>query len=216
MFEDWKRKRRINKVQPGNGKPLKSFRWWQPLGRSLFYLRREVSAETSRVYAIDVDYFSWDADARLYMDGVQTAKSELPATFPVPGGVIEVATSTVGLSRMHFVSEAGDEQVLQPDRASAEGLRARFGSRYPRWGRAIGWIAIIVLLIGLVIAGPQVLELVTQVDWIAERFGTFTSPFALPAWANTALLVAGLVAALERALTLRSHWLIDAETWWLG
>lgn len=56
----------------------------------------------------------------------------------------------------------------------------------------------------------------SQLDWVAERFGTFTSPFALPAWANTGLLILGILAALERALTLRSHWLIDAETWWLG
>lgn len=162
------------------------------------------------------DYFSWEDDARLYTDGVQTARSELPAAFPVPGGVVEVATSTVGLSRMHFVPDDGEAQVLQPDRRSAEGLRARFGRRFPRWHRAIGGIAILILLAGLVFAGPQLLELVSQLDWVAERFGTFTSPFALPAWANTGLLILGILAALERALTLRSHWLIDAETWWLG
>ena len=44
--------------------------------------------------------------------------------------------------------------------------------------------------------------------------GTFTSPIQLPAWLNTALLVAGIIAAFERALTLRNHWLIDADTTW--
>lgn len=216
LFQDWKRKRRLGKVKPGNGEPLKPYRWWQLLGRSLFYLRREVAPGTSHVYAVDVEYFSWEDDVRFYTDGVQTARSALPAAFPVPGGVVEVATSTVGLSRIHFVPNDGDAQVLQPDRRSAEGLRARFGRRFPRWSRVIGWLAILILLVGLVVAGPQLLELVTQLDWVAERFGTFTSPFAFPAWANTLLFVLGIVAALERALTLRSHWLIDAETWWLG
>lgn len=147
LFKDWARKRRLGKVKPGNGKPLKPYRWWQLLGRSLFYLRRDTASGTSHVYAVDVDYFSWEDGARLYANGVQTARSELPAAFAVPGGVIEVATSTTGLSRMHFVPDEGDAHVLQPDPLSAEGLRARFGRRFPRWHSAVGWIAIVILLV---------------------------------------------------------------------
>jgi hypothetical protein len=36
----------------------------------------------------------------------------------------------------------------------------------------------------------------------------------LPAWANTTVTVAGVLAATERALTLRNHWLIDLDTTW--
>lgn len=216
MFRSWNRKRKIGKVKPGDGTPLKPYRWWQPLSRSVFYLRRDDAQGQAHVYAVDVDYFSWDDEAHMYRDGARWARSSLPAAFPVPGGVVEVAVSSVGLTRMHFVSDAGDEMVLQPDRLSAEGLRARFGKRFPRWSRAIGWIAVVILIIGLIFAAPQVIELLTQLDWVAENFGTFTSPISLPAWANTTLFVAGILAALERALTLRSHWLIDAETWWLG
>ncbi|MGI6879699.1 hypothetical protein [Microbacterium sp. gxy059] len=154
------------------------------------------------------------APAVLYRDGVQLYRSTLPATFPVPGGVIEVAASGYGASRMHFVSERGGEQVLAPHSRTAEGLRARFDRRFPAASRGIGVLAIIILLIGLVTGIPQMIEIITQIDPIAERIGTFTSPIQLPFWLNTTLLIAGMLAATERALTLRNHWLIDFDTTW--
>ncbi|HIY65291.1 MAG TPA: hypothetical protein H9830_03310, partial [Candidatus Agrococcus pullicola] len=154
------------------------------------------------------------APAVLYRDGVQLYRSKLPATFPVPGGVIEVAASGYGASRMHFVDDSGRERALVPHRRAAEGLRARFGNRFPALSRAIGALAILILLVGLVVGIPQGIEMVTSIEPIAERVGTFTSPIQLPAWANIALLVAGIIAATERALTLRNHWLIDFDTTW--
>lgn len=150
----------------------------------------------------------------LFRDGIQTHRADAPAAFPVPGGVIEVATSMYGLTRMHYVSEDGTERPLLPHPHSGEGLRARFGQRFPGVSKAVGVAAVLVLLVGLVVAVPQVAEFVTSIDLVADRVGTFTSPIRLPAWANTALLVAGVVAATERALTLRHHWLIDADTTW--
>ena len=63
---------------------------------------------------------------------------------------------------------------------------------------------------------PQLLQAVTEWHVIADRFGTYSSPIVLPGWLNTTLLIAGLAASLERALMLRSHWLIDLKPWWLG
>jgi hypothetical protein len=249
VFKDWSRRRKLGKVKPGDGTPLKAYRWWQPLSRTIFYFRSDLAERSdlsdlsdagdwtdvsdpgdandasdriaiadgeAHVYAVDVDFFDWNSEARLYRDGRQFSRSVLPAAFPVPGGVIEVATSTFGLTRMHFVAENGEERVLLPGRGTAEGLRARFGRRFPRWSRGVGALAIIILLVGLVVAAPQALEVLTHIDWVAENFGVFESPLVLPVWANTVLLVAGAIAALERALTLRSHWLIDLDTWWLG
>ena len=154
------------------------------------------------------------APAALYRDGVQLYRSKLPATFPVPGGVIEVAASGYGASRMHFVGPDGVEQVLAPHRRTAEGLRARFGRRFPALSKAIGAAAVLILLVGLITGIPQGLEMITSLEPIAERFGTFTSPIRMPVWANVSLLIAGIVAATERALTLRNHWLIDIDTTW--
>lgn len=193
-------------------------------------LNAAASGSTS-TYAVDVHFFADDLDGTfslgtdpakrsrtppvaLYRDGIQIYRSNQPAAFPVPGGVIEVATSMYGLTRMHYVPADGPERVLRPHPASGEGLRARFGQRFPGLSRIIGAVAVLVLLLGLVLVVPQTLEVITQLEVVAERFGTFTSPIALPSWMNAGLFIAGVLAALERALTLRNHWLIDADTTW--
>ena len=71
-----------------------------------------------------------------------------------------------------------------------------------------------LLLIGVVLMLPQAAELITSIPPVAERVGAFTSPMQLPAWLNVTVTVAGVLAAVERALTLRNHWLIDADTTW--
>lgn len=216
MFRRWRRKRALAKVKEGDRSALKPYRFYQPLSRSLFFLSLTDPAGRVHEYAVDVPFFADESKADLYSDGVQISTSKLPAAFSVPGGVIEVATSTFGLTRMHHVSDGGEEHVLTPHRRSAEGLRARFGHRFPWVSRLLGWTAIVVLLVGLAVLLPQLLAWGTRIDVVAEHVGTFTSPIELSSGANTALLVAGIVAGLERALTLRNHWLIDAETWWFG
>ncbi|MGJ9411668.1 hypothetical protein ACHAAC_03070 [Aeromicrobium sp. CF4.19] len=227
MYEKWRGRRQLATLRPGDGSALPRYRAHQLFTRSLFFLELVDDAGEPHVYAVDVrlladslsdmeeDEGDDDApQAALYLDGVQTHRADVPATFPVPDGMIQVATSLYGLKRMHHVSESGAERTLQPHRSSQEGLRARFANRFPRWSSAIGLVAILVLLVGLVVGIPQALELITQQDRIAEQVGTFTSPIQLPGWADVTLLVAGILAATERALTLRNHWLVDADTTW--
>ena len=215
MLESWRRKRAIARVKPGDGKPLKPMRAWQSVYRTVFHIDLPDDG-TQRTYSVNVPYLDLDTTVSLYRDGRRTARAATPAVLPVPGGVIEVRASTFGLSRMHFVPHDGAPRTLLPDRASAEGIRARFAHRFPRASRAAGTVAIAVLLVGLVVAVPQALEWVTSIDVVAERVGTFTSPIVLPEWASTSLLVAGCLAGFERALTLRNHWLIDIDTWFIG
>lgn len=216
MFKKWRRKRALAKIKEGDGSRLKPYRFWQPFSRSLFFLELTDTAGRSTEYAVDVLFFATEWKADLYRDRIQTATSKLPAVFPIPGGVLEVAASTSGLTRMHHVPNEGDERTLTPHRRSAEGLRARFGRRFPLTSRLIGAAAVIILLAGLTVLILQLIDWVTNIDYVAEHVGTFTTPISLPGWANTALLIGGVLASIERALTLRNHWLIDAETWWLG
>ncbi len=219
MVKKLKRRWQLSRVRSGDGSALAEYRRWQLFSRSLFYLDHE-----AHVYAVDVRYLAdaktrkqhEDADgkspAALYRDGVQLFRSNLPAAFPVPGGVIEVATSAVGLKRMHFVPEHGDERALRPHPRSQEGLRARFGRRFPRTSAAIGAVSLVILLIALVFGLLQGAEAVTKIPVVAEHVGTFTSPLVLPKWAKIALTVAGFLSALERALRLRYNRLIDSVT----
>ncbi|MGO1537728.1 MAG: hypothetical protein ACTHWM_12605, partial [Yaniella sp.] len=202
------------KIQPGDGHQLKPFRWWQMLGRSLFYAPLQTAEGQPRTYAVSVDYLDWDDNADVYLEEKHYARAKLPASIPVEGGALEVGATSFGLKRMHFVAASGQEQVLKPDGASAEGLRAKLAKRNPGLSRAIGMIAVVILLTMLPIGLLQLVEILSQTDVAANFMDPFTSPIRLPDWTSTPLLVLSILAALERALTLRNHWLIDLETGW--
>lgn len=196
------------KIKAGDGSALRPMRAWQALYRTVFWIDH-----AGHRYDVDVPFF--DDEVRLCTDGIQTARSAPPATFPVPGGRIEVATTIYGLKRMHLVTEDGAETQLRPERGTAERWRADLARRHPVLSRWLARVAVVVLLAGLVVVLPAVAERLTQIDVVAEHIGTFTSPIRLPGSLATALTVAGVAAAIERALTLRNHWLIDLDTWWL-
>ncbi|MDO5494143.1 MAG: hypothetical protein Q4G64_00335 [bacterium] len=206
-------KRGRRRIREGDGSPLKPLRWWQLAYRSLFSLEIPAEDGSTHTYTVDIDYLDWDG--RLYRDGIQHAVATLPATFPVEGGGIEVALSTFGTRRVHYVLTSGEEHQLQPHPKSAEGRRASFDRRHPLASRLIGWAAIAILILGLVVLAPQLLEVITRMDWVAENIGTFTSPIQLNPALNTALTAASVAAGIERALMFRNHWLLDADTWWL-
>lgn len=209
-MNEWLRRRAAKRVKPGDGRPLKRFRWWQSLSRSLFYLRLD-----DAVYAIDVKHGgdeSGEVTGYLYLDGRLSAKSKLPAAFPVPGGVIEVAASSFGLKRCHYVTPDGLERQLEPDPASAEGRRGSFDRAHPVASRVVGGISFIVVLVGLAILLPQLAETLSEIPPIAERWGTFTSPILLSTLGNAAVAMVTIAASTERALRLRYHWLLDGSS----
>ncbi|RII20662.1 hypothetical protein DSC45_05495 [Streptomyces sp. YIM 130001] len=201
---------------PPPGKRLRQFRRHEVLHRSLYSIgiAGEDGAETD--YTVDIDLGRDDSCALLFADGHRVAKAEMPAAFPVPGGKIEVDVSLYGVRRVHLVHEDGSEQRLTPVTGTIEDLRGRLHRRHPGVSRAISWTAILILVANLVLAVPQGLELLTQIPKIADNIGTFNSPVDLPSWLNSTLIAAGVLAAVERLLTLRSHKILDAETLWLN
>jgi hypothetical protein len=207
---EWRRRRAAKRIKPGTGRELQPFRWWQPFARSLY------SIDLGRqVYTVDVRhrrrFFSEDGKgaADLYLDGRHHAESKLPAAFPVPGGTIEVADSPFGLKRCHYVTVEGEERQLVPDRTSAEGRRERFARSHPVASRAIGITSVALLVISLLLLIPQLIEVAFKIPPVAERFGTFVSPVALPAWLNSLLSAGAVLASVERALRLRHSWFLD-------
>ncbi|TDD52716.1 hypothetical protein [Saccharopolyspora elongata] len=212
MFKRYRRRWQLAKVKPGDGSTLQEYRIWQLFSRSLFVLELPHHSGSSHVFEVDVrhmaDSTTKKSPAALYRDGVQVYRANLPVAFPVPGGVIEVATSQYGLKRMHYVTEDGGEHTLRPHPRSQEGLRARFDHRFPRTSAFIGAAAIAILLTGLAVSLSLAVEGLTRIPVIAQHTGTFTSPIHLPQWAKIALPVAGAIAATERALRLRKTWLV--------
>lgn len=212
MVSDRRRRRAARRLREGDGRELPPYRFWQLLDRSLFHIRLPTDGGGHELWSVDIRHMG-DANgevwAGFYRDRLQVARAEPPALMPVPGGVLDVATSSYGLKRCHFVPEVGAERPLLPDHASAAGMRARLGQRFPVLSRFIGALSILVLLIALVIGAPQLLEQITTIPPVAERVGTFTAPVHLPLDLNVALVVATLLASTERALRLRYHWLLD-------
>lgn len=215
MFEKRRRKRAAQRITPGTGRALKPFRWRQMLSRALFSLTLDspVPGCPQRVYTIDVPYWQRIATedgkgkAHLYVDGRHHSVSTFPAAFPVDGGVIEVDPSTFGLRRCHYVPDAGPEHQLLPDPNSAEGRRARLDREHPGRSRLLGLLSLLVILIAALLGIPQILEYLTEIPPVAERFGTFTSPIDLPWWGNVLIALVAATASTERATRLRYSWL---------
>lgn len=216
MWRGWRRKRRVAKVKEGDGSSLPPFRIWQGLWRSQFSIRLPRDAADAREYVIDFTYMDSENKGRLYVGGTQQAIASLPAAFPVPGGLIEVGASMYGMTRIHYVTPSGEETQLTPHPRSGEAWRARLAARHPRVSAVIAAVAVVVLLASLVVLVPMVAAQISQIPPVAENVGSFTAPFDLPAWATAWLAVAAVVAALERALSLRHHWLIDLDTTFMG
>jgi hypothetical protein len=212
VFEEWRQRRAAKRVTLGDGRALQRFRWWQLLGRALFYLRLARDGRRT-VYAVDVRHWqnqsSGNVKAHLYLDGRLHAESKIPAAFPVPGGTIEVAMSGFGIKRCHYVAADGVERQLVPDPASAEGRRARLDRKHPALSRWIGRLSLIMLLIGASVLALQIIEPVSQIPPVASRIGSFVSPIHLPLWLNIALGLGAATASTERALRLRYNWLLD-------
>lgn len=215
----WRRRRHGRKIEPGNGRALKPFRWWQLLGRSLFSIAlpddpTDVSGATT-TWTVDVGYWTQFATeegtmrAHLHRDGVHHARSPLPAAFPVPGGTIEVDASPYGLKRCHFVADDGAERMLTPDPASGEARRERFARAHPTASRAIGVVSILLLIPALVLLIPQLAEVITSLPPVQQQFGVLVSPVDLPFGLNVALTLLAAAASTERALRLRYHRVLD-------
>ncbi|MFC7983722.1 hypothetical protein [Streptomyces sp. NPDC057336] len=213
MFDEWRHHRALRRVEPGNGRPLKPFRWWQTLTRALFHLKLTDDDGRRTVYTVDVRHQNQSEGhvrAHLYLDGRHHAESRVPAVFPVRGGTVEVRTSAFGLKRCHYVTAEGSAHRLVPDPASAEGRRARLDRAHPALSLCMGFLSSTVLVIGLVLLVLQLAEQITRSpEGVAQYVGTFTSPVDLPAWGNAVVGLATAAASTERALRLRYHWLLD-------
>ncbi|MBW0101849.1 hypothetical protein [Pseudonocardia sp. KRD291] len=201
-------------VVTSRGKPLRPLRRREVLHRHLYAVDHPGPGGARATYTVEIDGTRDDGRAELYVDGRRQAKADMPASFPVPGATIEVAVTLYGVRRMHLVGDGGEERRLDPVPGTLEYRRGRMHRRHRVLSRVIGWLAIAILLVNLVLAVPEALELLTRIDRIAEVVGTFTSPVQMPGWITTTLIVAGVLAAVERALMLRRNRVIDFETLW--
>lgn len=202
---------RNRRVRAGSGEPLRRYRWWQMFGRSLRSITLPSPDGTTSTYTVDVrhagDMTDGEIRARLYVDGALRSFAKMPTRFEAPGGHIEVAITGFGLKRCHYVREDGTEQQLSPDPASAEGRRSQLHHRYPRLSRVIGILSIALVVVGLCVEVPQIIESLSQIPFVADSIGSFTSPIRLPLQVNLLIALAAVIGSSERALRMRSSWI---------
>ncbi|MDN6200421.1 hypothetical protein [Corynebacterium flavescens] len=213
MFQQWRRRRAVKRITPGDGSALRRFRIWQLLSRSVMHLDLSAVDGPAR-YTVDVRQWKTDENGyvkvHLYRNGLQHAVSRAPALFPVEGGTIEVAASAFGLKRCHYVTADDAAHQLTPDPRSAEGRRARLEHRRPGLSRVVGAISIVALLVGVALLLQQIAVPVLQIPPVAERIGPVEPLVRLPLWLTITLAITTAAASTERALRLRYHWLLDA------
>jgi hypothetical protein len=142
MFEKYRRRWQLSKAKPGDGSQLQRFRFWHLLSRSLFALELRDGSGRTQVFEVDVHHLRDSSSAKrpaaLYRDGVQVLQANLPVTFPVPGGVIEVAVGQYGVKRMHHVTDDGREQCCARIRAPWRGGERGSSSGSPAPARSSG------------------------------------------------------------------------------
>lgn len=200
------------RIEPGDGRRLKPFRWWQMTRRSVMSTTLVVDGRPV-VHTVDVRHGGDASDgvvrARLHLDGALDRVARVPARIPVAGGRIEVRVSAAGLRRCHFVGDDGEERQLVPDPRSAEGRRLRFARAHPGASRVVGAVSVLLLLVGVVVNALQVAEPLSEIPPIADAWGTFESPLHLAPPVNVGLGLAAALGATERAMRLRYSWLLD-------
>lgn len=212
MSPRWNDRRLTRRARPADARPLTPFRWWQLFRRSVLSISLE-HAGTPVVHTVEVRH-GGDSNgvvrAGLYLDGILHLESRLPARFPVEGGHIEVRKSPGGMRRCHFVAHDGTTRALVPDPKSAEGRRMRFARHHPAGSALIGAISIAMLLVGVGLGALQAAGPISEIPPVAATLGTFQSPMRLPVWLNLCLGLGASAAAIERALRMQYHWLLDS------
>lgn len=172
---------------------------WDVLWRSAFVLWHG-----GHEYVVAVDFLDWDERIRLYRDRRLVDEQRSRARFDLGGATVEARTGLYGMRYVRAVDPSGAVADVAPMPGTAEAWRDRMDRERPTASRAVGVAAWVVLVVALVTQVPQLLELVSGLTG-------WSPPFVpdLPAPVNTVLGVAGVVAAVDRALRRRYHPLVD-------
>lgn len=190
---------RETKKSSGSPKILAPFKKWRWIWRGRFEI-----AYASHQYVLDVNYVDFDEKLHVYKDGFLLESKKSPARIEVGNKTfIEAELSTYGMKYVRLRTPELKTIPLQPSTGTAEAWRARLNTERPKLSKAIGIFSWTVLVIAALTQIPELLSL------IASLTDANLPNFALPGWLNVTLTIAGVIAALDRALQLKYHSMID-------
>lgn len=177
---------------------LKTYGKWHWLWRGLFE-----SQTKDGLYHVDVDYFDFDERIHVYKDGKLVDTKKSPAKISLDDKtVIEAELSTYG---MKYVRMRKNDTVTNfaPSKGTSEAWRSNLTKTKPKLSQTLNIISWTVLIIAAVTQLPELINILSQ--WFDTELPTFELPF----WANITLSIAGVIAAIDRALQLKHNKWID-------
>ncbi len=187
-------------MKAGDGHTLKPYRLWHIFTHSLFHITITKENNEQVNYALKSRYFADDSSVDLYHGTTHVAYSTLPASIPLENGILEVKSGGSGINKIRYLTDEAEAFSIYPDKRSVRGWRLGLHRHFPVISNCLGLLAIFVLLASLALGLPQIVEQISEIPWVAEHIGTFTSPITLSIWMNFALGLATAFAAIERAL----------------
>lgn len=178
---------------------LKKYGNWHWLWRGLFELQTK-----DGLYHIDVDYFDFDERIHVYKDGELVDTKKSPAKVMLEDKAsIEAGLSTYGMKYVRLRGADGKTSNFAPSKGTPEAWRKNFNQNHPRSSKVLNVFSWTVLIIAAITQLPELINILSQ--WFNTKLPTFELPF----WANITLSVAGVIAALDRALQLKHNKWID-------
>lgn len=185
-----------------SGEPLPPIAGWDVITRGSFAIQH-----AGVELVVDVDYFDFAEKIRLYRAGHLLEIRSSPATFSVDETTsVEAEMSLYGMKRVELVDNESNERLrFQPRPGTGEAWRAKLATRWPRTNRTLGVVSWSVLAFSMLTQLPVYFNMS-----IAKIVGTELPTLEFSPAVNTALSIAGVLAALDRALQLKyNRWIDD-------
>lgn len=131
-------------------------------------------------YRVELKLLSLGKNVALLRDGVVMRRASTPARFALGDGSLIVVDSTEHGFRVAELRGNGEVRHLEPAAGTWEYKRVAWGRQHPAADRLISTVTGIILLIGLLYAALQLLQVVTSMGFVQDLLGgwSFTMPFS--------------------------------------
>lgn len=131
-------------------------------------------------YRVELKLLSLGKNVALLRDGVVMQRASTPARFALGDGSRIVIDSTEHGFRVAELRSDGEARPLEPAAGTWEEKRVAWGRQHPAADRLISTLTGIILLIGLLYAALQLVQVITSMGLVQDLLGgwSFTMPFS--------------------------------------
>ena len=187
------------------GKPAgkrKKLTFWRSLVCTVVAIEHD-----GALYEVEADFMPWDKELALYRDGFLVQRRYNPGTFKLEDGSrIKVSLSWFGIKHAYLQLD-GEKHSMRPIPGSTEYKRLRWTAKNPKTARIMGAVSWLTLVAAAIVGIPQLVEMISHIDPIADAGYAVTSPLQLSPLVNTIIGVGAVAGAVERGTRMKNSWL---------